>query len=179
MNRPPKPLAFDFARAGPRSRWAPWLLLAIGSALVFDIARACIDARENVAHVEARLARLARQPASRPESSGPAPEHLRKELQSARATIVRLALPWRDLFHALDEAQVDTIALLSLEPDPDGGAVTVGGEARDYAALLTYVALLEETRPLKDVHVARHEVRQGDPRKPIAFSIRAAWLRKS
>jgi hypothetical protein len=162
-----RPLDFDFAeRRGPGR--AGWLLLALGVLFVLDLARTYLPLRGEVARVEARLARSDRG-VSRQETASP------EELASARAVIRRFAAPWPALFHAIETVRLDGVGLLAVEPDPASGQVLISGEARDYLTALTYVAQLETQPGLRRVHLARHEVRDGEPRRPVAFSVSARW----
>ena len=97
-----------------------------------------------------------------------------EEVAFARDTVRRLATPWERLFGALEAAQMDGVALLSVEPDAEGRTVNVTGEAKDYLATLTYVGHLNEEPALKRVHLVRHEARDGSER-PVLFTVSAAW----
>jgi hypothetical protein len=97
-----------------------------------------------------------------------------EEYAFARDTVRRLGTPWESLFQALEASQIDRIALLSIEPDVENRAVSITGEARDYLAVLTYVAQLGDQGALSHVHLVRHENRRSGQR-PLAFTVSASW----
>jgi hypothetical protein len=164
-----KRLALDFVRTPPTAPWAGWLLLAAGVALAADLGRAWHEARGAIAQGEARMARAA--PAAR---AAPPPAATPEQLEAARETIRRLATPWGELFAALESTPTAGVALLGVTPDPAGASVLIAGEARDYAALLEYVAALRRAPPLARAYLIRHEARGGR----LALSIRAPWGRR-
>lgn len=163
-------LDLDFQRSRPAAAWAGWALLAAAAAFALDLGRSYQEAQASIARGEARL-----------ESAGPAaraPKTLEAspaDMAAARETIRRLATPWGSLFAALESTPTDGVALLTVAPDPQGASVLISGEARDYGALVRYVAALRGTAPLARAYLARHELRGGASRYPLAFSIRAPW----
>ena len=169
-----RPLGFDFAeRRGPG--WAGWLLLAVGVVFAADLARTYVPLRGEVGRVEARLARSDERAAAPRETARR--EASPEEFAEARAVVARFAAPWPALFAALEAVRIDGVALLAIEPDPASGNVLITGEARDYLAVLTYVARLETQPALGRVHLSRHEVRESEPRRPVAFTVSARWRR--
>jgi hypothetical protein len=170
-----RPLDFEFARPRRAVRRAGWALLALAALFSADLGRSYLAARDDVAGLEAGLARgreaAARSPAP-PAHAGSA-----EEIAAARMVIARFATPWPALFDALEAVQLDDVSLLAIEPDAATGSVLISGEARTYLALLTYVARLRDQPGLARVYVARHEVRDTEPRRPLAFSVAARWRR--
>jgi Tfp pilus assembly protein PilN len=160
-------LSLDFAARGRRSPWAGALLFAVALAVAGDAAWSYVHARRTLAQAEVLLARAHPRQAQR----AVAPE----ELAVARDTVQRLALPWPGLFGAIESAASEDVALLAIDPDPRGGKVTLSGDSKDYLAALTYVLNLSRSEALSRVELVRHEVRQNDPRHPVAFSVSAAW----
>ena len=98
-----------------------------------------------------------------------------EEVAAAREAVERLSMPWAKLFGALEQAASPQVALLSIEPDPRTGVVTITGEGKDYLAALTYVLNLRRAESLSNVQLVRHEQGADDPRKPVAFSVSASW----
>jgi hypothetical protein len=169
-----RPLDFDFAAGGGRSRRPGWILLAIGIAFGFELGRGYVSQRDEVARLEERLARTAglrevRASAGRPLST--------EEFAEARGIVARFSAPWTTLFAAIEAVRLDDVSLLSIEPDAAAGSVLISGEGKDYLAVLTYVARLGEQPGLSRVHLARHEVRDSEPRRPVSFSVAAQWRR--
>ena len=163
-------LDLDFQRARPAAGWAGWALLAASVAFTLDLGRAHHAAQEAVALYEERLARAG--PAARP---APAPAASAQDVAAARETIRRLATPWGALFTALESAQTEGVALLAVAPDPQSASVVITGEARDYEALLRYLAALRRTPPLARAYLARHDARAAPSALPLGFTIRAPW----
>jgi len=162
-------LSLDFRRTRPASPWIRWTLLTIAIAFAAELGVSYVGVREAVAQKEARLAKL-----QRPGSGGfrnVSPE----EVNLARETIQRLAMPWDNLFNALESTPTDKVALLAIEPDAKSGTVVISGEGKDYAAALDYASQLGRAKTLSHVYLVKHEVRQTDPRQSVTFTISASW----
>lgn len=170
-------LDFEFQRP-PRRAWPGWALLAMGlfllaemgysySALKAQLAAAEHEGSASRAKAPRELAQRLSGVAGRDASAG--------EVAQAVAVLERLALPWEELFAAIERASAGQVALLALQPDAEKGAITLSGEARDHAGMLAYVTRLRQERVFSAVHLASHEVREADPQRPIAFSIAATW----
>ena len=160
-------IELDFVRRRPASRWAGHVLLAVALGMAGDLALTYVQLQRDVRSNEALLARA--QPAKRVQPVS------KEEIALAKDTVERLALPWPKLFAALEEAASDQVALLAIEPDTKSGTVTISGDSKDYLAALTYVLNLSRADTLSHVQLVRHEVKQNDPQRPVAFSIQAAW----
>jgi hypothetical protein len=165
---PPLNLEYE---ARPGSRWAAWSLLALALAYSADVGWSYVKVREALDSRTAEIASLPR--AARSESYEP--RNIEKELSFARTTIHRIALPWNELFRALSTSNVEGVDLLSVEPEIDSGAVRVTAEARDFPAMLTYLARLESNKQLRGVGVTRHEIKANNPQRPVAFTVVATW----
>ena len=153
-----------------RSAWTGRILLALALAVCLDAGLAYTGLAASLADGEARLAK--RTGAAR------APKATPQELAAARETVQRLALPWDDLFRALEAAASDQVVLASIEPDTAKGIVTISGDGKDYLAALTYVANLSRTEGLDAVQLVRHEQKAQDPRGRVSFAVTAAWSGK-
>jgi Fimbrial assembly protein (PilN) len=161
-------IQLDFVRRGPRSRWAPRVLLACALGLAGDMAVSYVQTLREVHASQAIVARA--KPRAAPVAKA-SPE----ELALARDTVERLGLPWARLFAALEAAGSDKVALLAIEPDTKSGTVKISGDSKDYLAALGYVLTLSQNDALSHVQLVRHELKQNDPQHPVAFSISAAW----
>jgi hypothetical protein len=163
-------LELDFVRG---RRGAPWLgrvLLAVAALACVDAGLAYRDLRDAVKQKEIRLAK--RNPA------GPAAKVSAQEVAAVRETVQRLALPWDELFAALESAASDKVALAAIEPDSAKGTVTISGDGKDYLAALSYVSNLGRTEGLERVELVRHERKAADPSAPVTFAVSAAWTTK-
>jgi hypothetical protein len=161
-------LRLDFCRGSGAPRWVVPVLLAVGLAFAGDVGLSFVKARQSIAKSEAALARLD------PRSFKPAKNASPEEIAIARDTVQRLSTPWEKLFGALESAASEQVALLSIEPDPKAGTVTISGDSKDYLAALTYVLNLSQAEALSRVQLARHE-QKNDAQRTVGFSVSAAW----
>ncbi len=168
-------LDLDFVRSGRRPGWAAWTLLGVAAAFSLELGRSWVTLRGEIERKEAQVTLRAGE-ARRGDLIRVGIQPVREgELTVARDTLRRLSVPWDSLFRALEAAQTERAWLLSVEPDVQNGTVTLTGEARDYLAALSYVANLEQQKSLSRVYLARHETRQNDPQRPLAFTVSASW----
>ena len=162
-------LVLDFV-AQPRSPWAARVLLLAALAVIGDMTFSFVALTRANAAAEKRLAQLG------PRALQAARAVSSDELAAARDTAQRLSLPWTQLFAALESASNDQVALLAIEPDARAGTVTISGDSKDYLAALTYVLNLSRADALSRVQLVRHELKQNDPQRPVAFTVSASWL---
>ena len=102
-------------------------------------------------------------------------ETLQIEVRAANTVLQQLALPWNDLFTALETTSDKQIALLSIQPDAGKQIVRITGEAKSFEALLTYMRRIEQSKTLRQVYLNSHEMRLQDAEKPIRFALTASW----
>jgi Tfp pilus assembly protein PilN len=102
-------------------------------------------------------------------------EETRREFEAARKLLLELALPWERLFRSIEAAVDKDTALLAVDPDAAKQTLQVTGEARDYLAVLNFMARLEQDRTLTRVHLLSHEVREDAPEQPTQFTLAASW----
>lgn len=167
-------LSLDFAARSPWRRRAPGLILLVAGALAlagilwFDRGQAELLSRQ-----EARLAAFTHQ-------TDPASRALRSRQEATQrateAALRQLAVPWDQLFAAVESASMTQTALLALKPESRQGTVQISGEARDLDALLSYLAQLETSPGLQSVFLTRHERMLDKPGTPVRFVITARWL---
>ena len=150
-----------------RSAWLAPLLFAVAAAVVADAGWTYVSAKRTIRQAETIIAR-----SRAPRTVRAAPP---EEIAAARDTVRRLALPWPGLFGALESAASDDVTLLAIAPDPHAGKVTISGDSKDYLAALAYVLNLSRSDVLSHVELVRHEVKENDPRHPVAFAVSASW----
>ncbi len=99
------------------------------------------------------------------------------EAQAAavNAAVLQLNLPWRALHDAIGEATPATIGLLALEPDPRKRSIRITAEAKSSDDMIAYVELLKRQELFAGVTLARHEINEQDPNRPIRFQLDAEW----
>jgi hypothetical protein len=161
-------LDIDFCAARRSTPWAGRILLAAAAFVAADVGVSYRSAREVLAENQARVA-------SRAAGSVAVAKVTPQEVAAARDTVERLALPWNELFTALEAAASDRVALAGIEPDPKKGTVTISGHGKDYLAALSYVFNLQRVAGLDDVQLVRHEQKANDPNGAVSFAVSAAW----
>jgi hypothetical protein len=146
--------------------------VATGALLVahYEIMQESARLEERVADVQ-RMARRA-MPRIAPRPGGA--RALADEIRDANAVIERMNVPWDALFHELEAAADENVALLAIQPDPRSREVRIAGEARGLKAVLGYVERLEARDGLANVYLLGHETREQPPR-PVAFTVSAQW----
>ena len=162
-----KSLQLDFRRG---QRAAPWVGRVLLTAAVVVCADMGVSYHALHQVLQANELRLAKRAPARPAAKvSPA------EVAAVRETVQRLALPWDDLFLALESAASDSVALAAIEPDTAKGIVTISGDGKDYVAALSYVSKLSRSGRLARVELVRHERKAADPNGPVTFAVSAAW----
>ena len=161
-----KRLHLDF-RHGRRAPWVGRVLLMAALVVCADMG---VSYRALDQVLQANELRLAKRAPARP-----AARVSTAEVTAVRETVQRLALPWDDLFLALESAASDSVALAAIEPDTAKGIVTISGDGKDYLAALSYVSNLSRSERLARVELVRHERKAADPNGPVTFAVSAAW----
>jgi len=171
------PVQLDFVRRvfGPRSPRVRLLvggvalLLAVGTyeqVLAWKIDRLETDLGVVQAQVRAR------QPARVKLSE----REINDEVSRAKNVIANLTLPWARMFAAIETSDRKSVALLSIQPDAAKRRIMIGGEAKNFDAMLEYVRQLEASKTLQNVYVVSHEVQRRDPQHPVRFMLEASWV---
>jgi Tfp pilus assembly protein PilN len=102
-----------------------------------------------------------------------------RQIDRANEIIDQIALPWDQLFSAIDLAAGEQIALLGISPDPKAGTVEIGGEAVNLAAMLDYVERLQRQASLTRVYLVNHKINERDPQHAVHFTVTASWIKKA
>lgn len=173
-----RPLTLDYIRTDPLPRrlGIGLLLGGLGTVLVLVLQYRTVAAE--TARWDARTATLEK-------ATGPARQagrHAGAELlqtgidiRHANEVVGQLNVPWDALFQAVESADSDQVALLSIEPDAQKQVVKIGGEAKNLAAMLDYVRQLGQQAVFDRVYLQSHQVQQQDPEKPVRFMVLATW----
>jgi hypothetical protein len=103
------------------------------------------------------------------------PQKVALEFQQARDVMLRLQLPWQELFGSIESARNSDVALLSIESEHDKRRVKIYAEAKDLDAVVAYLALLRQRPALADVYLESHELQLKDPQRPVRFVLSANW----
>jgi hypothetical protein len=97
------------------------------------------------------------------------------QIEAARAAAKMLAIPWRELFAALEAADSADVALLALDPDPAAGLVAVRLEARNVAALLAYAERLARQPGVRNPLVTQYQTIPQDTQKAVRARMTFEW----
>lgn len=167
-------LTLDFKQT-PR-RWSALglVLLALGALALGFVANQERNLAGQIELAESRLEVLAKRGKIKPALPLDA-QALQQEIRQANEILQQLALPWDALFQAVEATSEQEIALLSIQPDVGKRIVRIGGEAKDFEALLAYITRLEQNKILDHVYLTSHEVRTQVAEKPVRFALVANW----
>ncbi|MFC5550652.1 PilN domain-containing protein [Massilia aerilata] len=102
----------------------------------------------------------------------PVPE---AQANAVNAAVLQLNLPWRALHDAVQAGTPASIALLALEPDARRSTVRITAEAKSSDDMIAYVEQLQKGDWFSAVSLARHEINEQDPNRPIRFQLDARW----
>jgi Tfp pilus assembly protein PilN len=91
------------------------------------------------------------------------------------AAIMQLNLPWRELHDAVQAATPPSVALLALEPDAGKRELRITAEATISDDMISYVERMQAQEWFSGVALARHEINEQDPNRPIRFQLDAQW----
>jgi Tfp pilus assembly protein PilN len=176
-----KRVAIDFAPPSlaravlrtPRQAWAMvWVLAMTAMALAF--------AWTALGRTQREIDLLRAQSQARTQAPAPAAVAARARVPEAQAAavnaaVLQLNLPWRALHDAVQAGTPSNIALLALEPDAKRHAVRITAEARNSDDMIAYVEQLQKVEWFSAVVLARHEINEQDPNRPIRFQLDAQW----
>lgn len=171
-------LHLDFLRPYPRRTLLGAGLLVAGLATTTAVILEYRSAAAEASRLEASVAdarRMARRELPRLRETGLDARALAEEVRNANVVLAQLTVPWDALFREIEQAGGEGVALLAIQPDAANGAVRIGGEARRFEDVLAYIGRLETRDALANVFLVSHELRQGGPRRPVAFTLVAQW----
>ena len=98
-----------------------------------------------------------------------------EETKQLTEAVDLLTTPWSALLMAIEEADMQDIALLSLEPNSKKQLVVLTGEAKNLSVVLQYIKQLQQTPMLAQVYLQKHSIDESDASKPVHFSLLAKW----
>ena len=167
-------LTLDFVRTPRRTVWLGILLLLVGAIVLGTVANYERALADQIELANARLAVLSKGGQVKPAQPVNAEEQ-QQEIRRANEILQQLAMPWRALFNAVEDSNEKEIALLAIQPDAGKRVLRLAGEAKNFDALLAYIARLEQSPMLSQVYLSSHELRVQDPQKPVRFALVATW----
>ncbi|HWJ95291.1 MAG TPA: PilN domain-containing protein [Telluria sp.] len=154
-----------------------WAAAAIALVLAASAGYAYLTYGEDKRAFEAELAsaRARRVQAQPMKVAVTAPVLSPAEAAAVNAVVMQLNLPWRELRDAVRAATPQGVALLALEPDAKKQAVRLTAEARTSEDMVGYVERLKQQPLFASVVLARHEISDQDPNRPLRFQVDAQW----
>jgi hypothetical protein len=168
-------LQLDFQRT---YRPVPWLGLGVLVAALIALAAMAgyyQTVNEQIRFWQDKADRATRLSGYRAAASHPLTEQAARaqllEVKLANQVVRQLGLPWNALFTAVETSGGKEIGLLSLEPDLQKGVVKIGGEAKDFDALLNYVKELSTREVFASVMLQNHQIQRHIPEKPVRFGL--------
>lgn len=104
----------------------------------------------------------------------PEPQNMlsKEEVIAIRAAMVELALPWDQLFVALEGIDAPGVKLLSVEPNSRQGKLRITAEAARTNEIIEYVQALDTQPMLHEVYLQRQERKESGS---FVFNIEALW----
>ncbi|MBI3902531.1 MAG: PilN domain-containing protein [Nitrosomonadales bacterium] len=173
-------LRLDYQKNAP----FPWLgvcLAGVVAVALVLLAIYFVHLRNQVDALEFRLDRAASKESAR-KSAGPTSEagrlNLSQEIKNANDALHHLSVPWGTLFDAVESSRGSRVTLLTLEPDFEKRQVKIGGEAKNYDAIMKYITEMQGRDIFGPVYLQHHEIRHDDPEKPVRFTLLANWQDK-
>jgi hypothetical protein len=178
-----KKVHIDFAPPGLRRAWyrtprGTWSLLVVALGLAGPLASSIAQyrglqraqAQRTAQAAQAQARAVARAPVAAPARVVPP-----AQANAVNASVQQLNVPWRGLHDAVQAATPATIALLALEPDAKKSSVRITAEAKNSDDMIAYVEALQHIEWFTTVLLARHEINEQDPNRPIRFQVDAQW----
>jgi hypothetical protein len=171
-------IQLDFAE---RPRRAPALglgLLLTGSvvavvatSMLSDTIAAGAAYRDSLQALQAKSSR----PAPKPAVKGPTDARAAARGVAGKQVSQALQSPWADLLDVIDVRPEADVALLSVEPSAAKRTVNIIAEARDEAAMLEHLSLLQKDPRLSGVRLTSHQRQTQTPGTPWRYQIQGSW----
>lgn len=160
----------DFQAITSPNAWAGWLLLLLGGMFCADVFFSYTSLKS-----ETTQNRLMTPTQNVTNDDVAANIQLAQQYEQALAVVDRLAFPWATLLSTLESVPTTGVGILEITPHPQDHLLILRGEAANFAAMLTYVAGLEQTPIFYDVYLEKHEVKKSGGSNAIAFTLSASW----
>jgi len=148
--------------------WAAVLLLACMAAWLagqaYELHTQALETQDRVEKLLARQAELAK--------FKPTPKEL-DELKRWTALKLERDFPWQKVFKAVERANSKDIELLEFQPDKRNRVIVLRGEARDLAALVSYLERLTLQAGLREVYLVHQQTVARDRLETVSFEIKA------
>ncbi|MES2069872.1 MAG: PilN domain-containing protein [Pseudomonadota bacterium] len=155
----------------PRHSWRLWTIVVLLLALVGWIGFATYKESQDTDHIFARIdkLRVAQQKSIIP---APTPQEEADAKKWAELRIER-GFDWELIFSAVERATRADIELLEFQPDKSSHTITLGGEAKNQKALVTFLTALASQPGFHNVHLTHQQAVVRDRLETVSFEIKA------
>lgn len=171
-------LQLNFLGNQERSSKIGWVLFIAGLILVgwqlleySQIVQVNSNLRDELQNTLSRLKinkdDIKRQPVTSPQE--------RAAITQARVATGQLNYPWDSLLGLIETTQHPDVALLALDPKSRNGQIRLTAEAKNEAAMVAYVAGLQQNPLLQSAVLTTQQLQVQFPGSPLKFQILAQW----
>lgn len=167
-------LQLDY-QVGKPFPWAGAVLLALALLVSSLIGAYYHYVIERTAYWEAKTGRVEKGSESHVSADARTTNDLAMEIRHANEVLNKITLPWNTLFQAVEWSSGKDVALLAMEPDADKHVVKISAEAKNIAAVMSYLRHLEAQDIFSSVYLQSHQVQLRNPEKPVRFTLVASW----
>ena len=167
-------LYLDYLHDFPSYKWMGYIVLTVSALLTISLLNYYREIKVEQERLNSELRALS---GVKPASSSATKSINSEESTHIKIITDRLNLPWKNLFLAVEQAQIKGIALLSMQPDIKKKAINIVAETKSETTMLEYLRRLNATGAFVDVHLINHQIQQADPQRPVQFTV-AAFLEK-
>jgi hypothetical protein len=143
----------------------------LSTSMVSDALAARAAYRASLQELQARSSR----PLSKPAVKGPADGRAVARGAASKQVTEALQSPWAELLDVIDVKPEGDVALLSVEPSAVKRTVHITAEARDEAAMLEHLSLLQKDPRLSGVRLTSHQRQTQVPGAPWRYQIQGSW----
>jgi hypothetical protein len=172
-------IELDFAeRRRRRTPRVGFAFLLVGALLAVVSTLRVTDALASHAAYRASLQELeAKASGPHPKPVAKVPVDGRAKARGAASKQVAQALqsPWAELLEVIDVKPEGEVALLSVEPSAVKRTVHITAEARNEAAMLEHLSLLQQDPRLSGVTLTSHQRQTQVPGAPWRYQIQGSW----
>lgn len=168
-------LRLDYQKRTRPFPWAGVGLLAVALAALALSAAYYHAMLGQIGYWEARTGQAQRASARPAASSQRELNEMALEIKHANEVLSQLTLPWDKLFQAVEWSSGNDVALLTIEPDAEKHEVKISGEAKNVAAIMSYIKHLAAQEAFSNVYLQSHQVQQHNLEKPVRFALVVAW----
>lgn len=102
-------------------------------------------------------------------------DRLQPELKRANEVVRQLAMPWDQLFNAIEVFDPEQVALLRIETDTSRHSLTITAVSKSFNGMLGYMKNLNKQASLINVYLIDHKLLAENGAKPVQFSISTSW----